>query len=134
MEQELARFAHLIHADPGNRYFKMLLTKGLGVSPHLPFIVIGSLVYGAVFIVEGVGLLKQKRWAEYLSAIVTGSFLPLEAYEIFKQGSAFKAMVTALNIAIFIYLVIRLKRDKPNAKSTAKSARRQAGDRSARNA
>ena len=34
--------------------------------------------YALVFAVEGVGLLMARRWAEWLTVIVTASFIPLE--------------------------------------------------------
>ena len=102
------------HADPDNRYFQLFLTKVVGLSPCLPLILIGSFAYGTLFVIEGVGLLKQKRWAEYLTVIVTGSFLPLEGFELLKSGSVLKGFVIALNVAIVAYLIVRLSRDRPH--------------------
>src|SRR5436190_16087197 len=38
--------------------------------------------YSAVEGIEAVGLWYQRRWAEYLTFIVTASFIPLEVYEL----------------------------------------------------
>src|SRR6516225_3298585 len=42
-----------------------------------------TLAYAAVFAVEGVGLWMEKRWAEWLTVIITSSLIPLELWEIF---------------------------------------------------
>jgi uncharacterized membrane protein (DUF2068 family) len=66
-----------------------------------------SLAYGAVFLVEGVGLLLEKRWAEWMTVGVTSSFLPIEIYELARHVSAGKIATLALNLAIVGYLVYR---------------------------
>ena len=40
------------------------------------------LAYAAVEGIEAFGLWYQRRWAEYLTFIVTASLLPLEIYEL----------------------------------------------------
>src|SRR6202030_2779862 len=45
---------------------------------------------GAVEGVEAVGLWYQRRWAEYLTFVVTASLLPLEIYEIVNRATSFK--------------------------------------------
>ena len=48
---------------------------------------------------------------------LTGSFLPLELYEIVHHPTALKGFVIALNLAIVIYLIFRLRTDKDSQKS-----------------
>ena len=62
----------------------------------------------AVFIVEGVGLLLRRHWAEYLAVIATASFLPLEIYELVERVEVSRALVVVANLAIVVYLVVRL--------------------------
>ena len=69
---------------------------------------VGTFVYAAVFLVEGTGLILRKRWAEYLTSIVTASFIPLEIYEMVHKASVFKALGIAVNVAVVAYLVVRL--------------------------
>ena len=112
LEHALTLLSRHLRVDPGNKYFHWLMTHVVGLSPRLPLILIGSLFYGALFCTEGVGLLMQKRWAEYLAVIATGSFLPMEIYEIVKHASILKIILTTLNLAVVIYLIIRLKTEK----------------------
>ena len=64
-----------------------------------------TLGYAAVFAVEGVGLWMQKRWAEWLTTIVTGSLIPFELWEMFERPNAGKALVILGNVAIVAYLI-----------------------------
>lgn len=64
-----------------------------------------TLAYAAVFAVEGVGLWMQKRWAEWLTTIITASLIPLEVWELIDSPTAGKAIVLIANAAIVAYLV-----------------------------
>jgi uncharacterized membrane protein (DUF2068 family) len=66
---------------------------------------VASLCYAAVFLVEGIGLLKKRRWAEWLTVGVTASFIPIEIYEAVQRFSLGKIAALILNLAIVIYLV-----------------------------
>lgn len=76
--------------------------------PHrLELIGGGLIVYAALFTIEGVGLLRRKVWAEWLTIVITTSFIPLEIYELIAHGSPIKALVLVANILIALYLVAR---------------------------
>ncbi|HEY0745481.1 MAG TPA: DUF2127 domain-containing protein [Steroidobacteraceae bacterium] len=64
-----------------------------------------TLAYAAVFAVEGVGLWMQKRWAEWLTVIITASLIPLEAWEIFLRPTVGKVLILLANVAVVAYLV-----------------------------
>src|ERR1700675_836952 len=64
-----------------------------------------TLAYAAVFTVEGVGLWMQKRWAEWLTTIITASLIPLEAWEIFFRPTIGKIVILLANAAVVAYLV-----------------------------
>jgi uncharacterized membrane protein (DUF2068 family) len=63
-----------------------------------------TLAYAAVFAVEGVGLWMQRRWAEWLTTIITASLIPLEVWELFHRPTLGKASVLLINTAIVVYL------------------------------
>ncbi len=77
-----------------------------------------TLAYAAVFAVEGVGLWMQKRWAEWLTTIITASLIPLEVWELFHRPSVGKAAVLVANVAIVAYLIwhVRSKAGRPGVK------------------
>jgi uncharacterized membrane protein (DUF2068 family) len=68
---------------------------------------VASLCYAAVFLVEGIGLLSKQRWAEWLTVVVTASFIPIEIYEAVERFGAGKIVALVLNLVILIYLVWR---------------------------
>jgi uncharacterized membrane protein (DUF2068 family) len=63
------------------------------------------LVYAVIEGVEAVGLWYQKRWAEYLTFIVTTSFIPIEVYELIHKFTPFKIFALVVNTAIVVYLL-----------------------------
>jgi uncharacterized membrane protein (DUF2068 family) len=64
-----------------------------------------------VFLVEGVGLLLRKPWAEIMTVIVTTSFIPLEVYELVERFSGAKVLVIVVNVLVVLYLLRRLRRE-----------------------
>ena len=68
---------------------------------------VGLAVWGYALVegVEAVGLWLAKRWAEYLTLIVTASFLPLEVYELSHRFTPFKVVAFLINVAIVVYLL-----------------------------
>jgi uncharacterized membrane protein (DUF2068 family) len=63
-------------------------------------------VYAAVEGIEAFGLWYQRRWAEYLTFIVTTSLLPLELYELAHRLTPFKILALVINVAVVAYLLL----------------------------
>jgi uncharacterized membrane protein (DUF2068 family) len=78
---------------------------------------VACLAYAGVFTVEGVGLVLRKAWAEWLTVVVTGSFVPLEVYEVAHRPGWGKAVALALNLAIAAYLVACIRRRRAVARA-----------------
>jgi uncharacterized membrane protein (DUF2068 family) len=107
----LTHWVDILRVDPDNRFIHAALTRVLSVSPkQLKVTSVGTFVYAALLLTEGTGLLLRKRWAEYFTIITTGGLLPLEVYELSKHISAAKIVVLAVNLAIVVYLVVRVRR------------------------
>src|SRR6201996_2915519 len=69
-----------------------------------------TLAYAAVFAVEGIGLWMEKRWAEWLTTIITASLIPLEVWEFFHRPNFGKAAVVIANVAVVAYLVWHVRK------------------------
>ncbi len=105
----------VFRVDPDNRFIHGLLTRLLQVSPkQLKAVSLGTFFYAGLLLTEGTGLLLRKHWAEYFTIITTGVFIPLELYEIARHVSVSKILVLIVNVAIVVYLVIRVRR-RPRA-------------------
>ncbi|MGH2925248.1 MAG: DUF2127 domain-containing protein [Solirubrobacterales bacterium] len=55
---------------------------------------------------EAVGLWLQRRWAEYLTFVVTALLLPFEVYELTSRVTWFKVTALIVNLAIVVYLLV----------------------------
>jgi uncharacterized membrane protein (DUF2068 family) len=75
-------------------------------SGRLHLLAAAALVYGAVEGIEAVGLWWERRWAEYLTLIVTASFLPIEVREMTIRLSWFKVTAFVVNVAVVVYLLV----------------------------
>ena len=105
------RWINAFRVDPHNRYLHWLLAKlPLVDDRKLKELSVGTFLYSAVFLTEGIGLALSKRWAEYFTIITTASFLPLEVYELIHHASVPKGVALLLNIAVVVYLVRELRR------------------------
>jgi uncharacterized membrane protein (DUF2068 family) len=101
----LLRATQALRFDPESRFVNMVLEKSALLTPHrLREISLVMFLYAALDVIEGTGLVLEKGWAEYFTLILTGSFLPWEFYEIIRHVTAFKIVLTVLNLLVFVYL------------------------------
>jgi uncharacterized membrane protein (DUF2068 family) len=73
---------------------------------------IGCFIYAAIFLVEGVGLYFEKRWAEYLTIVATGSLILIELYGLAHGVTVGKVALLIVNLVIVGYLAFRLKHQR----------------------
>ena len=111
LAHSIEHWVNILRVDPDNRHVHALLSRAFRVTPHqLKALSAGTFIYAALFLTEGTGLVMHRRWAEYLTIITTGGLVPLEVYEIAKHVTPVKIAVLILNIAIVVYLVVRVRR------------------------
>jgi uncharacterized membrane protein (DUF2068 family) len=73
-----------------------------------------TLTSATVFAIEGIGLWMQRRWAEWLTVIITASLIPMELWELFHRPSLGAAGVLIANMLIVGYLYWHVStRQKP---------------------
>jgi uncharacterized membrane protein (DUF2068 family) len=106
----LGTWVDQLHLDPGGRLVHGLLIHAADLhARRLVAIGAGMLVYAALLLTEGCGLLLRRRWAEYLTVVATGALVPLELYEIARHPTWTRLAVLVVNVVIVWYLVIRLR-------------------------
>ena len=108
--ERFTEWAHALRADPDDKYIHWLLERVVDLTPaQLERLSVGTFAYAALFLVEGVGLVLRKRWAEWLTVLSTALLLPLELYALMQKFTLPKIAILALNIAIVWYLLVRLR-------------------------
>lgn len=73
-----------------------------------------TLGYMGLVLVEGVGLWRRQRWAEWLVVLAGGCLVPVEIWELF-SSSNHKLIVAAamvLNVSVVWYLALQLQRTR----------------------
>jgi uncharacterized membrane protein (DUF2068 family) len=110
---EVMRLATALKFDPESRFVSLLLDKVDLIDTHrLREISLATFGYSALALTEGVGLLLEKVWAEYLTLILTVSFLPWELYELARRPSWFRLSLLLINLAVLAYLIWLLRRKR----------------------
>jgi uncharacterized membrane protein (DUF2068 family) len=95
-------FNYDLDASPTVERLRHLLDS----SQHtLTLVTLGLVAYGALQLLEGVGLWMLKRWGEYVAVLATSAFLPLEVYELTDKVSWLKVVALLVNLVAVVYLV-----------------------------
>ena len=63
------------------------------------------LAYGALELLEGVGLWLMKRWGEYVAVVGTAVFIPLEVYELIERVTWLRVVAFAFNVFAVVYIL-----------------------------
>jgi uncharacterized membrane protein (DUF2068 family) len=95
-----------MHFNPEGRLISFVLDKAQVIDDHwLRRFSIFLFGYASLGLLEGIGLMLEKVWAEYLTAIITASFLPLEIMEIYHRITWLRIGLFVVNLAVLAYLV-----------------------------
>jgi uncharacterized membrane protein (DUF2068 family) len=99
--------------DPDGRLIGYVLDHLDVITAHrLRQIGVVTFFYAGLRVTEGVGLVLEKVWAEYLTVGATVSFLPWEMYEIVTRLDWFRVGLFVTNLLVLAYLVWWLQRRK----------------------
>ena len=115
----VTHWVEMLRIDPEDRFTHGILAKLFSTtSKQLKELSAGSFIYAGLFLTEGVGLLRQKHWAEYLTVITTSTLIPLEVYELAKHFSTAKITILAVNVVIVWYLISRIRARRRELRTT----------------
>jgi uncharacterized membrane protein (DUF2068 family) len=110
---EVMRLATALKFDPESKFVTLVLDKADLIDAHrLRQISVATFGYSALALTEGVGLLLEKVWAEYLTLFLTISFLPWELYELARRPDWFRLSLLLINLAVLWYLIWLLRKKK----------------------
>lgn len=110
---ELRSWIQALSLYPDNRRLHRLLALTGAISDRkLEELAAGTFVYAAVFLVEGIGLMCEKRWADVVTVAVTTSLLPFELYEIVSRATIPRLSAMAINVVAVLYLIARLRSER----------------------
>ena len=108
----------MLGLDPGSRYVNDAIQKVTDLSPDkIKELGLGSFLYAALFLTEGIGLWLLKHWAEWFTVISTSSLVPLEIYEIHRRPTAIRIIVLVINLAVVGYLLYRIRQESHDARA-----------------
>jgi uncharacterized membrane protein (DUF2068 family) len=106
LKAEFEQFLRWISIDPEQKFFFDLGRKIQRITPdNIRWVAWGTLLYGALLIVEGTGMAFRTFWAGWLAIGETAFFIPIEVYELMQGFSPTLLVILMINVAIVWYLV-----------------------------
>jgi uncharacterized membrane protein (DUF2068 family) len=107
------RLAERLRFDLDGRLMSWVLDHLDEITAHrLKQIGVATFFYSGLRVTEGVGLVMEKVWAEYLTVGLTMSFLPWEVYEISRHPDWVRVCLLLVNLAVLAYLLWWLGRSR----------------------
>jgi uncharacterized membrane protein (DUF2068 family) len=104
------RIASYLKVDTEGRFVRFLLDRADLIGNHqLRRTALFSILYSGVCVIEGIGLYKEKTWAEYFTVTLTVLALPWELFELYREPTPFRFGLLALNLMVLGYLLIVIK-------------------------
>lgn len=103
---ELYALADHLRFNPESRFVNFILEKATLVhDAQLRRIGFVAFCYAGLGIAEGIGLYLEKMWGEFLTLVITASFLPWEIFEIYRRHTWPRISLLTINILVFVYLI-----------------------------
>jgi uncharacterized membrane protein (DUF2068 family) len=81
-------------------------------SGHVKFATVAAFADATLSAVEGIALGAGKWWAPWLVVVATGALLPWEIFEIFAHPGWGRVLLLLVNIAVVIYLLRTVVRER----------------------
>lgn len=96
--------------NPEGHFVNLVLEKVAMIDHHkLKEISAAILSIAGLYLIEGTGLVLEKAWAEFVTLILTASFLPWEIFELVRRVTWIKIGLTIINVAVVVYLLYYVK-------------------------
>lgn len=113
-----ARIVSHLHLSPTSRYPHAVLDLAAHLEPgHIAWLAVGGVTYALVRFAEAYGLFHERAWAEWLAALSSGIYVPIEIAELIRRPSVFVAVVLVLNLIVVAVMAVALRRRRRPAES-----------------
>jgi uncharacterized membrane protein (DUF2068 family) len=100
-----ARLLNWIHLDPENHFLSDIADKLETITAaNVRVVALGTFLYSAISLVEGVGLIYRVSWAGWLAIGESAFFIPIEMGELVHHPNLYIVGVLAFNVLIVWYL------------------------------
>jgi uncharacterized membrane protein (DUF2068 family) len=100
------RWILALRFNPEGHFVSLLLGQLALIDPHrLKQISAAIFLIAAMDAIEGMGLVLEKTWAEFVTLILTASFLPWEVIAMFRHPTRIREGLAIINIAVVLYLL-----------------------------
>jgi uncharacterized membrane protein (DUF2068 family) len=99
------RAAEAVHLPLTSQIFDRVLDVAFKATPGKELgAAIAAFGYAVLMGAEGVGLYLRRSWARWFTIAATGSFIPVELYEIVREVRPLRVAILILNVAVVMYL------------------------------
>jgi len=106
IQDELTQLIDHLRFNPESKLINFILVQASIIDDHMLRRVSAVLfAYAGLGLIEGIGLYLEKVWAEYLTLLITASFLPFEIFEVIRRLTWIRASLLLLNVLVFFYLL-----------------------------
>lgn len=95
-----------LHLDPAWHYSRKFIETASRMNDHRLWVLSGfALAYATFRLVEAYGLWYERHWAEWLAAISSAFYVPVEIYHLLHQFTPIRVVVLLANLLITAYLI-----------------------------
>ena len=106
IQDELTQLIDHLRFNPESKLINFILVQASIIDDHMLRRVSAVLfAYAGLGLIEGIGLYLEKVWAEYLTLLITASFLPFKIFEVIRRLTWIRASLLLLNVLVFFYLL-----------------------------
>ena len=106
LDEVAERVVQVLHVNPEGKLSNLFFELASHSSDrNLWVLVLGTLAYASVTLIEAYGLWKEREWAQWFSLLSTALYLPPELYWMLRDPSWLKCAVLVTNIAIFLFML-----------------------------
>jgi len=117
VQQAVEDIMHKMHVDPAWHFSKKLLEKaGTFDDTKLRQYAVLAFVLAGFRYVQAYGLWTEKHWAEWLTVLTAGFFVPWEAHHVFHKYSWPSLGLLLGNLAIVAYIAVILVQNRRERK------------------